>query len=126
MKIRGLRWWIIGLIMLITIINYLDRGTLNYMWVTNIEYVINTEGRVSNSENYAIKDGDNYTLIKSNGDKLIVSASRLTFKEKDGRDIVVNREGIAYDLGLISPALSEEEAAKEAKDMLGTITIIFL
>lgn len=96
------------------------------MWVTNIEYVINTEGRVSNSENYAIKDGDNYTLIKSNGDKLIVSASRLTFKEKDGRDIVVNREGIAYDLGLISPALSEEEAAKEAKDMLGTITIFFM
>lgn len=126
MKIRGLRWWIIGLIMLITIINYLDRGTLNYMWVTNIEYVISTEGRVSNSENYAIKDGDNYTLIKSNGDKLIVSASRLTFKEKDGRDIVVNREGIAYDLGLISPALSEEEAAKEAKDMLGTITIFFM
>ena len=81
---------------------------------------------MSNSENYAIKDGDNYTLIKSNGDKLIVSASRLTFKEKDGRDIVVNREGIAYDLGLISPALSEEEAAKEAKDMLGTITIFFM
>ena len=69
--------------MLITIINYLDRGTLNYMWVTNIEYVISTEGRVPNSENYAIKDGDNYTLIKSNGDKLIVSASRLTFKEKE-------------------------------------------
>ena len=38
MKIKGLRWWVIGLIMLITIINYLDRGTLNYMWVANIEY----------------------------------------------------------------------------------------
>ena len=38
MKIKGLRWWIIGLIMIITIINYLDRGTLNYMWVANIEY----------------------------------------------------------------------------------------
>jgi len=38
MKIKGLRWVIIGLIMLITIINYLDRGTLNYMWVANIEY----------------------------------------------------------------------------------------
>ena len=29
---------VIGLIMLITIINYLDRGTLNYMWVANIDY----------------------------------------------------------------------------------------
>ena len=37
MKIKGLRWWIIGMIMVITIINYLDRGTLNYMWVANIE-----------------------------------------------------------------------------------------
>ncbi len=40
MKVKGLRWWIIGLIMLITIINYLDRGTLNYMWVANIEYTL--------------------------------------------------------------------------------------
>ena len=38
MKIKGLRWYIIGLIMVITIINYLDRGTLNYMWVANIDY----------------------------------------------------------------------------------------
>ena len=38
MKIKGLRWWVIGLIMMITIINYLDRGTLNYMWVANVEY----------------------------------------------------------------------------------------
>lgn len=38
MKIKGLRWYIIGLIMMITIINYLDRGTLNYMWVANIDY----------------------------------------------------------------------------------------
>ena len=32
MKIRGLRWWILGLIIVISIINYLDRGTINYMW----------------------------------------------------------------------------------------------
>jgi ACS family hexuronate transporter-like MFS transporter len=35
MKIKGLRWWVLGLVVLITIINYLDRGTLNYMWVAN-------------------------------------------------------------------------------------------
>lgn len=38
MKIKGMRWVIITLIMMITIINYLDRGTLNYMWVANIDY----------------------------------------------------------------------------------------
>jgi ACS family hexuronate transporter-like MFS transporter len=31
MKVRGLRWWVIGLIVLITIINYLDRNTLAIM-----------------------------------------------------------------------------------------------
>ena len=34
MKIRGLRWWILGLIVLVTIINYLDRNTLGIMWQT--------------------------------------------------------------------------------------------
>ena len=47
MKIKGLRWFIIGLIMLITVINYLDRGTLNYMWVANIEY--NLENEIDNN-----------------------------------------------------------------------------
>lgn len=32
MKIKGLRWWVISLIVLITIINYLDRNTLAIMW----------------------------------------------------------------------------------------------
>ncbi|MCX6309438.1 MAG: MFS transporter [Bacteroidia bacterium] len=32
MKIKGMRWVILSLIVLITIINILDRGTLNYMW----------------------------------------------------------------------------------------------
>lgn len=32
MKIRGLRWWIIGLIGVSTIINYIDRSAINIMW----------------------------------------------------------------------------------------------
>ena len=31
-KINGLRWWIIGLIALATLINYIDRSTLSLMW----------------------------------------------------------------------------------------------
>ncbi len=31
-KIKGLRWWIIGLISLATVINYIDRSTLSLMW----------------------------------------------------------------------------------------------
>lgn len=32
MKVKGLRWWIIGLICLATIINYIDRSALGIMW----------------------------------------------------------------------------------------------
>ncbi len=32
MKIKGLRWWIIGLIGLATVINYIDRSALAIMW----------------------------------------------------------------------------------------------
>ena len=32
MKIKGLRWWVIGLIALATIINYVDRQSINVLW----------------------------------------------------------------------------------------------
>lgn len=32
MQVRGLRWWIIGLIGVATIINYIDRSAINIMW----------------------------------------------------------------------------------------------
>lgn len=32
MKIKGLRWWIIGLVSLATVINYIDRSAINILW----------------------------------------------------------------------------------------------
>ena len=32
MKVKGLRWWIVGLIALATVINYIDRQSLNVLW----------------------------------------------------------------------------------------------
>ena len=32
MKVNGLRWWIVGLIALATVINYIDRQSLNVLW----------------------------------------------------------------------------------------------
>lgn len=32
MKVKGLRWWIIGLIFIATVINYIDRSALSIMW----------------------------------------------------------------------------------------------
>ena len=32
MKVSGLRWWVVGLIALATVINYIDRQSLNVLW----------------------------------------------------------------------------------------------
>lgn len=125
MKIKGLRWYIIGLIMLITIINYLDRGTLNYMWVANIDYRLTAYGQADDGEgNRATRKGDTYVLTDSKGKVQEVSSLMVTVKEKDGETYVTNREGIAIDLGLVDPA--DPEASTKAKDILGVITIFFM
>ncbi len=126
MKIKGLRWWVIGLIVLITIINYLDRGTLNYMWVANIEYRLTEQFTPGSKANEAVYDAEKqeYTLRNSRGFTQVQTASRVSTK-KEGM-IVVNREGIAHDLGIIHPALTPEESSRQAKDILGKITIFFM
>ena len=32
MKLKGLRWWVVSLIALATVINYIDRQSLNVLW----------------------------------------------------------------------------------------------
>ncbi len=44
MKVKGLRWMIIGLIFLATVINYIDRSALSIMWGNE-----NVEGSISQS-----------------------------------------------------------------------------
>ncbi|WP_041524028.1 MFS transporter [Gilvimarinus agarilyticus] len=36
MKVKNLRWWVIALIALATIINYIDRQTMNVLWATSM------------------------------------------------------------------------------------------
>ena len=36
MKFKGLRWWVVSLVALATIINYIDRQTLSVLWPTEI------------------------------------------------------------------------------------------
>ena len=125
MKIKGLRWYIIGLIMLITVINYLDRGTLNYMWLANIDYKLVAAQTVETANcNVAVSQDDNYVLTDAKGVSQTVAAASVTTKEKDGATYVTNREGIAIDLGLIQR--DDPEASQKAKDLLGIITIFFM
>jgi ACS family hexuronate transporter-like MFS transporter len=126
MKIKGFRWWIIGLIMLITIINYLDRGTLNYMWVANIEYELTDEINSSLKKNQAqyLADKDIYRLVSVNGTETFRESTFVSFKQEG--QVIVNREGIVYDLDIVDATLPVEEASKQAKEILGTITIFFM
>ena len=55
MKIKGLRWWIIGLIFLATVINYIDRSALSIMWGNE-----NVDGSISKSLGLTKND---YSLI---------------------------------------------------------------
>lgn len=125
MKIKGMRWVIISLIMMITIINYLDRGTLNYMWVANVDYrlVESFEGTSMDYVAMPLTDG-NYLLKNSSGKETEITANLAKFKEKDGKAYVTVQEGMAVDLGLINPA--DPDSAARAKDLLGTITIFFM
>ncbi|MGQ1910370.1 MFS transporter [Marinifilum sp. RC60d5] len=126
MKVKGLRWWIIGLIMLITIINYLDRGTLNYMWVANIEYDLVDQIDSEQRQNQAqFNEQDNtYLLVTKRGEKIVQRADYVNFK-KNGQ-VVVNRQGMAYELGIVEEGATPEEASKQAKNQLGIITIFFM
>lgn len=126
MKIKGLRWWIIGMIMIITIINYLDRGTLNYMWVANIEYRLVDKIAASGNENQAqfMANDNSYKLVSKKGEIINQKAQQVSFKQ-NGK-IVVNRQGIAYDLGIVDSKASAEVASKQAKEFLGDITIFFM
>ena len=36
MKLKNLRWWVIALIALATVINYIDRQTMNVLWATSM------------------------------------------------------------------------------------------
>lgn len=115
----------IGMIMVITIINYLDRGTLNYMWVTNVEYQLVDEFTSGSKVNEAVysSEANSYELKNKKGE-IRVQLAEHVFTKAEGQ-VVVNREGIAYDLGIINSQMTPDDASKEAKDILGTITIFY-
>ena len=96
------------------------------MWVANIEYDLVDEINIDQRENQAqfLAEDNTYRLISKRGEEIIQKAELVSFK-KDGA-VVVNRQGIAYELGIVDKDATAEEASKQAKDQLGTITIFFM
>ncbi len=54
MKIKGLRWWVIGLIALATIINYIDRQALVVLWPSIAEDLYPDKTTTERKEIYAL------------------------------------------------------------------------
>lgn len=54
MKIKGLRWWVIGLIALATIINYIDRQSLTVLWPQMSEELYPDKSAEERKEIYAM------------------------------------------------------------------------
>lgn len=53
MKIKGLRWWVIALIALATIINYIDRQALSVLWPDIVEDLFPDESALERKQIYA-------------------------------------------------------------------------
>ncbi|MFI3323115.1 MAG: MFS transporter [Rikenellaceae bacterium] len=129
MKIKNLRWVVLSLIALVTIINYLDRGTLNYMFLVgqSHEFVV-ADAPVEGEYTVCLTSNDTYTFYDRNGevactaavsDPAMVVASNNTITYK------VNA-GIAHDLGLVDPNLTVGEQDEQGKSVLSIITIFFM
>ena len=53
MKVQGLRWWVIALIALATIINYIDRQALSVLWPDIVEELFPDESALERKQIYA-------------------------------------------------------------------------
>ena len=118
MKVKGLRWVVLSLIVVVTIINYLDRGTLNYMWVANtkVEVAAGEWSHVDSTNLYLVPAAEGFRELQAN-DVTVVENGTLTYIEYGG---------IAKDLGLVDTTASQEEQQKQAKSRLAVITMFFM
>ena len=130
MKIKGLRWFVLSLIVLITIINYLDRGTLNYMWITNtkLNYPLVTSPTSTTSPSYALynKTDKTYFLHNADGTDKTVTEESIVVNGDNSSVQYIKKGGIAVDLGLVEVNASAAEISKQSKKILSYITMFFM
>lgn len=119
MKVKGLRWIILSLIMLVSIINYLDRGTFNYMWVANTKSEYPADRVLFDAA------AGSCTLTAEDGTQITVPADRVTAGD-DGTYVYTAVGGIAAELGILDPSMSEADFSARSKQMLANITIFFM
>lgn len=132
MKVKGLRWWVLSLVVLITIINYLDRGTLNYMWnvTCKYKYKLVDANEVNTTKPYAVLNAttNEYTLYNEDGSiKVVKAATVKTLNNLDKPTMqYAEKGGIAYDLGFTDPYATQVQNDNKLKKLYSYINIFFL
>ncbi|MEI2709973.1 MAG: MFS transporter [Chitinophagaceae bacterium] len=130
MKVKGMRWWVLGLVVLITIINYLDRGTLNYMWVANtkVQYqLINNVNDTVNKVNYAFINSADSSCVLHNQDGTIKTVeSKLITLLPDNKVQYIKKGGIAYELGLVDLSDPQSVIDDKLKKLYSYIYMFFM
>jgi ACS family hexuronate transporter-like MFS transporter len=129
MKVKGLRWWVLGLIVLITIINYLDRGTLNYMWVANIKtnYTLVTDATSRTPLPFAVYAvaTKQYTLYSA-GDTIHNVDEKMVTAISENSVQYIKKGGIAYGLGLVDPNDTQTVTDAKLKKLYSYIYMFFM
>lgn len=116
MKLKGLRWIVLSLIALVTIINYLDRGTLNYMWVANTKHLVKEFTFDEEAACYRFTlEGE--TVEAPLGQVQLLDNGVIEYTEYGG---------IAKDLGLVDTTADADTQKQQAKDLLALITTFFM
>lgn len=116
MKLKGLRWIVLSLIALVTIINYLDRGTLNYMWVANTKHLVKEFTFDEEAACYRFTlEGE--TVEAPLGQVQLLDNGTIEYTEYGG---------IAKDLGLVDTMADADTQKQQAKDLLALITTFFM
>ncbi len=118
MKVKGLRWIVLSLIAIVTIINYLDRGTLNYMWIANTKHTVAADA-------YLYDEATKSYRFELDGTALVAPESQVV-AQADGSLIYTEYGGIAKDLGLVDVTADEEQQQRQAKSLLALITTFFM
>jgi ACS family hexuronate transporter-like MFS transporter len=132
MKVKGLRWWVLGLIVLITIINYLDRGTLNYMWVANtkVNYAVVSEEQAQQKRTqlpytYYVPSSKQYILFNADNTMQTVDENQITVLSPASVQYI-KKGGIAYGLGLVDPNDPQKVTDDKLKKLYSYIYMFFM
>jgi len=127
MKVKGLRWVVLFMVVLITIINYLDRGTLTYMWMANTKHSYQVVNEGNGLMSYAVFNAADSTYALHDKAGTVTTVPYKAVKQTGDRTIEYTRRGgIAIELGLVDVNATPEQLATQSKKILSYITMFFM